>query len=292
MLVSVIVATFNCAGFVDETLDSVFRQTYQDIELVITDDCSTDNTIGIAKQWIEEHKDRFTHTIITGTQSNSGVTANYNAGLREATGEWVKCLDGDDMLTDSAIEINVNHCLKNRSHPVWYSHEQPFHNGTLGEINRSGIIQSSARKQMIYLLNHRLLGICTATNFIHRQSFLAQGGFDSRYPMYQDGSPFLQSLAEGKSVGIIDAVTLLKRENPNSLMHTANPTMVENIRDCHYYYCRYYLRYGMPLHFYNAFVTHWLGTHNTSRWHLKATGFLLRCFDPVNLYRKICSSPS
>lgn len=290
MLVSVIVATFNCANFVEDTLDSVYRQTYKELELIVTDDCSTDDTVSIAKRWIDEHEQRFVRTAITGTQCNSGVTANYNAGLRAASGEWIKCLDGDDILTDNAIEIYTEYCSKEQSHSVLYAHEQPFDNeGTIGDINRSVLPQSSVRKQMIFLLNNRLLGICTATNFIHRKTFVSQGGFDSHYPMYQDGSPFLQSLAAGKAVGMINTVTLLKRENPNSLMHTANPIMVENIRECHYHYCRYYLRYFMIFHYYNSFVTHWLGTHDTSRWHIKATGYLFRCFDPINLYRKICS---
>ncbi len=284
MLVSVIVATYNCAHYVEATLDSVFRQTYQDIELIVTDDCSKDDSVAVAKRWIETHKDRFIRAIQTHTVSNSGVTANYNAGLKEARGVWIKCLDGDDMLPVDAIEIYVKHCIEQPEYPVWYAHEQTFtDNGEKGTVNHTTLHHGSARKQMVYLLNRRLLGICTATNFIHRETFVHQGGFDSRYPMYQDGSPFLQTLAEGKSVGVIDEVLLLKRENPDSLMHTANPVMVQNIRDCHYHYCRYYLRYFMPLHYYNAFVTHWLSTHDTTRWHIKATGYLLRCIDIINI---------
>ena len=286
MLVSVIVATYNCAHYVETTLDSVFRQTYRDIELIVTDDCSRDNSVAVASRWIETHKDRFVRTIQTHTANNSGVTANYNAGLKEAHGEWVKCLDGDDILPDNAIEVYVRHCTEHPEFPVWYANEQPFDdNGNQRTTNCTTLPTSSARKQMTYLLNHRLLGICTATNFIHRETFVSQGGFDSRYPMYQDGCPFLQALAEGKPIGIINEVLLLKRENPDSLMHTANPVMVQNIRDCHYRYCRYYLRYFMPLHFYNAYVTHWLSTHNTSLWYIKATGYLLRCFDIVNIIK-------
>ena len=243
--------------------------------------------MSVASKWIETHKDRFIRTIQTQTVNNSGVTANYNAGLKEAKGEWVKCLDGDDILPDDAIETYLAHCTTEPAHPVWYANEQPFEDdGIKGSVNKSVLPQDTARKQMIYLLNHRLLGICTATNFIHRKTFVEQGGFDSRYSMYQDGSPFLQALAEGKSVGIIDKVTLLKRTNPDSLMHTANPIMVANIRDCHYHYIRYYLRYFMPLHYYNAWLTHWLGTHDTSKWYVKLTGYLLRCFDIVNIKKR------
>lgn len=291
MLVSIIVATYNCAEYIEDALNSVYRQTYKDLELVVTDDCSTDNSIDVAQKWINEHKKRFIRTIQTKTTHNSGVTANYNTGLSEARGEWVKCLDGDDMLPDDAIETYVQFALSNQTHTVWYANEQTFdNNDNRGFINKKTIPTASYRKQMIYLLNHRLLGICTATNFINRTTFLSQGGFDSRFPMYQDGSPFLKSLAARTPIGIIDKVLLLKRENPDSLMHTANPMMVSNIRDCHYLYCRYYLRYFMPLHYYNAFVTYWLSTHDTTLPYNKAIGYLLRSFDIINLYRKLCSS--
>ena len=290
MLVSIIVATYNCAHYIEATLDSVYRQTYRDLELIVTDDCSKDDSVDVATRWIEAHKERFVRVAQTQTAHNSGVTANYNASLSVAQGEWIKCLDGDDILPDDAIETYVAHCTSEPARPVWYANEQPFDDkGNKGIINKTDLPQVSARKQMIYLLNHRLLGICTATNFIHRETFINQGGFDSRFPMYQDGSPFLQALAEGKSVGIIDKVTLLKRTNPDSLMHTANPIMVANIRDCHYHYCRYYLRYFMPFHYYNAWLTHWLGTHDTSKKQVKIAGYLLRCIDFVNIFRKLCS---
>ncbi len=291
MLVSIIVATYNCAEYIEDALNSVYRQTYKDLELIVTDDCSTDNSIDVAHKWINEHKERFVRTAQTKTTHNSGVTANYNSGLSEARGEWVKCLDGDDMLPDDAIETYVKYVKSSDSHTVLYANEQAFDNSNhRGSINKSILPKASSRKQMIYLLNHRLLGICTATNFINRTAFSLQGGFDSRFPMYQDGSPFLKSLAAGNPVGIIDKVLLLKRENPDSLMHTANPVMVANIRDCHYLYCRYYLRYLMPLHYYNAFVNYWLSTHNTIYPYNKAIGYLLRGFDIINLYRKLCSS--
>lgn len=288
MTVSIIVATYNCASYIEDALDSVFRQTYRDVELVVTDDCSSDDSVAVTTRWIEAHKNRFSRVVTTRTDKNSGVTANYNTGLRAARGEWVKCLDGDDMLTDDAIETYIKQCMAEPVYPVWYASERAIDNsGKPGAVNRSSLPAGSARKQMIYLLNHRLLGICTATNFIHRETFVAQGGFDSRYPMYQDGSPFLQALVDGKPVGIVDKVTLLKRANPDSLMHTANPIMVRNIRDCHYRYCSYYLRYGMPLHYYNAWVTHWLSTHDTSRWQVRATGHLFRCLDIVNNHKKL-----
>ena len=58
-LVSIIVITYNSSKYVLETLESAKAQTYQNIELIVTDDCSNDNTVEICRKWIEENKERF-----------------------------------------------------------------------------------------------------------------------------------------------------------------------------------------------------------------------------------------
>ncbi|NJO68906.1 MAG: glycosyltransferase family 2 protein [Bacteroidetes bacterium] len=63
-LVSVIVVTYNSSEFVRYTLESIAKQRYQSIELIITDDCSDDNTIYLCNQWLINNKDRFVRTEI------------------------------------------------------------------------------------------------------------------------------------------------------------------------------------------------------------------------------------
>ena len=62
MIVTVIVYTFNSSKYILETLDSIKKQTYKDLMLIITDDCSTDSTIEICKKWLNLNGDRFVKT--------------------------------------------------------------------------------------------------------------------------------------------------------------------------------------------------------------------------------------
>ena len=113
-LVSVAVVTYNSSKTVVETLDSIYNQTYPNLELIISDDCSPDNTVEICRDWIELHKDRFTRTVLLTADKNTGVSANMNRGADACEGEWVKDIAGDDVLIPDCVETYVDYI---REHP-------------------------------------------------------------------------------------------------------------------------------------------------------------------------------
>lgn len=103
-LVSVPVITYNSSKFVLETLESIKAQTYQNIELIISDDCSTDNTVELCQKWVEQNKKRFVRTLLITSEMNTGVSANLNRAEAACQGEWVKGIAGDDLLMPNCIE--------------------------------------------------------------------------------------------------------------------------------------------------------------------------------------------
>lgn len=112
-LVSVIVVTYNSSEYVLETLESVRKQTYQNIELIITDDCSFDNTLEICNSWIERNKERFARTKIISAVKNTGIPSNCNRGAMSSHGEWIKLIAGDDMLLESCVDDNLKYIADN-----------------------------------------------------------------------------------------------------------------------------------------------------------------------------------
>ena len=103
-LVSVPVITYNSAKFVLETLESIKAQTYQNIELIISDDCSADNTVELCKKWVDENRERFVRTQIITSEVNTGVSANGNRGRDACQGEWIKGMAGDDLLLPNCVQ--------------------------------------------------------------------------------------------------------------------------------------------------------------------------------------------
>jgi glycosyltransferase involved in cell wall biosynthesis len=98
-LVSVIIPTYNRAVLLSEAVNSVLLQTYQNIEIIVIDDGSTDNTTEVMAAF----GDRVRYT----RRPNAGVNAARNLGLKQARGEFVALLDSDDLWAPFKIELQV-----------------------------------------------------------------------------------------------------------------------------------------------------------------------------------------
>ena len=102
-LVSVLVATYNSQDFIKETLDSLLKQTYKNIEIVVCDDASSDNTLSIVKRYLEKDK----RIRIIENEKNLGISLNMNNGIRQCRGEYIAILDADDWAYPYRIEEQV-----------------------------------------------------------------------------------------------------------------------------------------------------------------------------------------
>lgn len=113
-LVTIIVPVFNRASLVIETLESIFRQTYRRIELLVIDDGSGDTSVPVVQQWIEQHRGRFENVHLHPFPKNRGKSHAVNFGFDHAAGEFIMVFDSDDLLLDDAI---ANEIAFFRSHP-------------------------------------------------------------------------------------------------------------------------------------------------------------------------------
>lgn len=108
-LVSIVVITYNSAEYVLKTLESAKAQTFQKLELIVSDDGSSDHTVEICQKWLAENRDRFTRTALLTVEKNSGIPANCNRGTKAATGEWIKLIAGDDYISSEFISKCLEH---------------------------------------------------------------------------------------------------------------------------------------------------------------------------------------
>ena len=102
--VSVAIPTYNGALYLEECLESAVNQTFSDIEIVIVDDCSSDETLEIAGRYA-----RLDNRVkVLCNKTRLGLVGNWNRSIQYSTGEWIKFLFQDDFLYDNCIEIMLN----------------------------------------------------------------------------------------------------------------------------------------------------------------------------------------
>ena len=106
-MVSIVVPVYNAERFLPETIGLVQKQTYRDWELILVDDCSSDNTDKVVASF-KDNRIKYFHN-----EKNSGAALTRNKALREAQGEWIAFLDSDDLWMPEKLEHQIEFMKKN-----------------------------------------------------------------------------------------------------------------------------------------------------------------------------------
>jgi glycosyltransferase involved in cell wall biosynthesis len=122
-LVSIIIPCYNHGNYLAEAIDSLHTQTYNNLEIIVVDDGSTDNTREVAEKYSD---------LNYVYQTNQGLSAARNTGIKHSRGKYLVFLDADDWLFPKAIEINVSYLNKNET--------AGFVSGAHQKINRNGVV--------------------------------------------------------------------------------------------------------------------------------------------------------
>lgn len=130
-LVSVIMPTYNCAKFIGETIKSIQAQTYSNWELIIVDDCSTDNTKEVVENYVKLDK-RIKYNSL---EKNSGAAVARTSAMKIADGEYMAFCDSDDIWLDVKIEKQLKFMKKNNYAFTCTAYEQIDENSnSLGKV--------------------------------------------------------------------------------------------------------------------------------------------------------------
>lgn len=127
-LVSILVLAYNSSRTIVETLESAKAQDYPSLELIISDDGSTDDTVDVCRKWLSDNSERFVRTKIIIAEKNKGVSANCNQAILAGDGEWGKIIGGDDILLTNCISSNIDYVLKNPDARFVFSKMKAFEN--------------------------------------------------------------------------------------------------------------------------------------------------------------------
>jgi len=106
---SIIIPAYNSEKFIGECLNSILSQTYKNVEIIVVNDCSTDNTLKVLEQ--------YENIVILSTPINSRQGAARNIGLERCTGDYILFVDSDDSLYDSEVLFKIADKINNTNYP-------------------------------------------------------------------------------------------------------------------------------------------------------------------------------
>jgi glycosyltransferase involved in cell wall biosynthesis len=217
---SVLILTYNSSKFIAETLDSVLNQEYPNFEIVIGDDCSTDNTVKI----IQSYQKISSQSIqLIASMENKGITSNFNKCLDLCTGDYIFLLGGDDIFLPGKIQAQISYMENNKDIFISYHDVDVF---------------NSCDQRHLYFYNKDRHGF----HFGNVEKLLLQGTFncgcstairninlpycDIEIKYSSDWLWYMEILAKsGKKIGYFDGVYAKYRRHSGNITTTSKVEM-------------------------------------------------------------------
>ena len=207
--VSVIIPAYNMASTITAAIESVREQLFNDYELIIVDDGSTDKTRSTIKEYLQggEKEDRRISYVF---QKNQGRGAAINTGVKASRSEYITFLDADDVLTKSSLKLRVEPLEKNQDYAMVYA--DAFYvdrKGNPYKVRKSRSFKNS-QKLLKALLYNPITPIIGPTVMIRRNVFLTMGGYNPIFRRNQDQELHIRIIGKYNALYVPEAVLLYR----------------------------------------------------------------------------------
>jgi glycosyltransferase involved in cell wall biosynthesis len=219
--VSIIIICYNQKDFISEAIEGAIKQNYENLEIVISDDGSTDGTAEIIYQW----KIRFPDNIIALiNEDNVGITRNCNRALRACSGDFVALVGGDDVMLPGKVVAQVE----------WFKHDQSrvlcghAIETILADGSKSPFAGPFKGSEGVGPESFiRRNGVLPAISVMVRKSAIPNHGFDETISIASDFLFWIEVLMTGGKYGYIEGVFAKYRSHDNNVTKQT----LENFRD-------------------------------------------------------------
>jgi glycosyltransferase involved in cell wall biosynthesis len=214
-LVSIIISAFNAEKYIAETLDAVLQQTYPNLEVIVVNDDSTDNTLSIA----ESYKSR---GVLVFSQDKKGQDAALNLGYKHSKGEYIKFMDSDDLINPEMVELQVNAISTSSDHIAYGEWARFYHNNPSNANFES--LDYWKNTDPIEFIIARPEGVMLQCGIILIPRHLIDkvGVWDERLVLYNDTEFFNRIILASKGVKFVKGARLYYRSGMASSISAQN----------------------------------------------------------------------
>jgi glycosyltransferase involved in cell wall biosynthesis len=210
-LVSIAIITYNQKEYLRECIESCLAQDYPNFEIVVADDCSTDGTQDLLREYEAKYPGKF---VLRLAEKNQGITQNSNAAHFACKGKYIAWMGGDDLMLPRKISKQVAFMEKNSDCTICYHNLEVFDsdsNQILYYFNESVKINGDVRTSIRF---GTFNGACS--NLV-RADKTPKDGFDSSLPVASDWLYWVETLGNGGTINYIDEVLGRYRRHSNNI---------------------------------------------------------------------------
>lgn len=200
MKLSVIIPVYNNEEYIGACVESIINQTYKNIEVVLVDDGSTDNSGAICESLAKQYSN-----IVVIRQKNSGVSAARNAGIKKSTGDLITFVDSDDTIDADMYEVLINALEENNLDIVHCSYKR-IENGKVTLVgNSTGEIMIFDRVEALECLLTGRIFNGSPCNKVYTREILKDIYFDEDLRINEDIKLNVIAFDRAKKTGYIDS---------------------------------------------------------------------------------------
>jgi glycosyltransferase involved in cell wall biosynthesis len=210
--VSVIIPAYNAGKFLEETVRSVLSQSYADLEIIICDDGSTDNTAAVAAS-VHDARVKYIH------QQNAGVSAARNNGAAHATGKFLAFLDADDLFYPGNLSRKVEALVKNPEAGMAFADCDVID----GSSRKTGEVLTGKPENILenLLLWNGTVVPGPSSVLVTREAFEKVNGFDTQFSTAADQDFFFRVAHQFSCVRVPAVLTAYRKHGHNMHMNIA-----------------------------------------------------------------------
>lgn len=227
---SVIILAYNNYDNYTECIDSVISQKYKDIEIIISDDCSSSGKIAEVSNYL--HKNKALNVIINTNTINLGVIKNYEKCIETSSGEYIFYLAIDDAFYSENVIKNVIDFMNNNNYEICTGYrENIYENGNnifLPNKYEANFIKHESLNKIIsrYIRKPIFMGACT---YFKRSLYDKYGFANGGYKHLEDWPRYLRLMQSGVRIGFIDEV-LIKYRTYGITSEIKNPELIHDFK--------------------------------------------------------------
>lgn len=213
--VSILIPLYNSEEYIAETIDSCLDQTYDNIEIIIVDDGSTDSSLDIAREYENKHKN-----IKVDVQKNSGAPVARNRAFALSTGDYIQYIDADDLMQPDKIYLQME-VLKNSDDLTIVFGKYGYFKKTIENTEWKDLPVNknyNSGKQFLLELWESGMAVIPHMWLTPRKLIEKSGGWDESLAKNQDGEFFARVVFRASKVLFIEnSIGYYRRDNENSI---------------------------------------------------------------------------